>query len=102
MTEFLETLLDDLNLPKAIGLMHEAKPEELWTMGRMLGLLQQSPETWFKGAGDDQAIVEQINSRIAAKKAKNWAEADRIRKELANQGIILEDRPDGTTDWRRG
>lgn len=42
-----------------------------------------------------------IDARAAAKKAKNWAEADRIRKELSEQGIILEDRPDGTTDWRR-
>ena len=43
-----------------------------------------------------------IAARLAAKKAKNFAEADRIRKELSDQGIILEDRPDGTTDWRRG
>ncbi len=98
---FLETLSDDLNLPKAIGLMHEAEPKELAAMGQLLGILQQAPDPWFKGSGDDQPIVEQINSRIAAKKAKNFAEADRIRKELANQGIILEDRPDGTTDWRR-
>jgi cysteinyl-tRNA synthetase len=48
-----------------------------------------------------RSIEDQINARAAAKKAKNWAEADKIRKTLADQGIILEDRPDGTTDWRK-
>jgi len=71
---------------------------------QLLGILQENPQHWFKGndIGDTtQPIEELINKRIAAKKAKNFAEADRIRDELAKQGIILEDRPDGTTDWRR-
>jgi cysteinyl-tRNA synthetase len=104
MTDFIDALSDDLNLPRAFGLMHAAKPEELQAMGALLGLLQQDASAWFKGDGDakgDEAIEVLINSRIAAKKAKNFAEADKIRKELANQGVILEDRPDGTTDWRR-
>ncbi len=98
---FLESLQDDLNTPKAISWMHVAQPKELLEMGRLLGLLQQDPEVWFKGAGDESGIQSQIDARIAAKKAKNWAEADRIRKQLSEMGIILEDRPDGTTDWRR-
>jgi cysteinyl-tRNA synthetase len=49
---------------------------------------------------DDQ-IDLLIAQRLAARKVKNWAESDRIRDELKAQGIILEDRPDGTTDWRR-
>jgi cysteinyl-tRNA synthetase len=49
---------------------------------------------------DDAAINAQIESRIAAKKAKNFAEADRIRKELLEVGIVLEDTAQGTT-WRR-
>lgn len=98
---FLAALADDLNLPRAMSLMHSAKPKELRAMGHMLGLLQQEPEAWFRGGEPNQDIENLINSRIAAKKSKNWAEADRIRKELADQGIILEDRPDGTTDWRR-
>jgi cysteinyl-tRNA synthetase len=49
----------------------------------------------------ERDILAKIDARIAAKKAKNFAEADRIRKELADAGILLEDRPDGTTDWRR-
>ncbi len=39
---------------------------------------------------------------IAARKAKNWAESDRIRDELAAAGVILEDKPGGVTTWRRG
>jgi cysteinyl-tRNA synthetase len=100
--EFLHALADDLNTPRAISLMHNADPAELKTMGGLLGLLQQDFESWFKGSGNnDGEIQAQIDARIAAKKAKNFAEADRIRKELADAGIILEDRPDGTTDWRR-
>ena len=46
-------------------------------------------------------VVEQINARVNAKKAKNFAEADRIRAELLEKGIILEDKPGGLTEWRR-
>ncbi len=53
-----------------------------------------------EGGLDDAAINAQIEARVAAKKAKNFAEADRIRKELLEAGIVLEDTPQGTT-WRR-
>jgi cysteinyl-tRNA synthetase len=49
----------------------------------------------------DAEIGRRIAERLAARKAKNWAESDRIRDELAKAGIILEDRPGGTTSWRR-
>lgn len=99
---FMEALGDDLNTPKAISAMHSASPAERKSMANLLGLLQMDPESWFKGAGEnDLQIQTLIDARIAAKKAKNWPEADRIRKQLADQGIMLEDRPDGTTDWRR-
>jgi cysteinyl-tRNA synthetase len=101
MNAFRDALCDDMNLPKAFSFMHNAQAQELYTMGRMLGLFGMSAEEWFKGAGGDDTIVSLIDARIAAKKAKNWPEADRIRKELADQGIMLEDRPDGSTDWRR-
>jgi len=97
---FLEALCDDLNLPKAFSVMHAAKPETLKAMGALLGILQQEPQSWFKGEASDD-VQSQIDARMAAKQAKNWPEADRIRKELSAQGILLEDRPDGTTDWRR-
>jgi cysteinyl-tRNA synthetase len=45
--------------------------------------------------------VEAIEQRKAAKKARNFAESDRIRAELLAQGIVLEDKPDGSTNWRR-
>ncbi len=121
MTAYLGAICDDMNFPKAFSLMHSASPEELRMMGAVLGILQQNPEDWFKGFGADYSrelradiknaidevnskqaeIISLIDARIAAKKSKNWAEADRIRKELLEQGIILEDKPDGTTDWRR-
>ena len=47
-------------------------------------------------------IDARIAARLAARKAKNWAESDRIRDELAAAGVILEDKPGGVTTWRRG
>ena len=67
----------------------------------MLGLLQQDPETWFRGGTDDAAEIEAaIAERLAARKAKDFARADAIRADLLAKGIILEDGPKGTT-WRR-
>jgi cysteinyl-tRNA synthetase len=50
---------------------------------------------------DTEQIDEMIRARESARKARNFAEADRIRKELADQGIVLEDKPGGKTEWRR-
>jgi cysteinyl-tRNA synthetase len=49
----------------------------------------------------DEYIEQQKQERLDAKKAKNWALADQIRYELKQQGVILEDAPNGTTSWRR-
>ena len=49
----------------------------------------------------DAEIAARIQARISARKAKSWPEADRIREELATAGVILEDKPDGRTEWRR-
>jgi cysteinyl-tRNA synthetase len=49
----------------------------------------------------DADIDGRIEARNAARKAKNWAESDRIRDELAKAGIVLEDKPGGATSWRR-
>ena len=77
-----------------------------FTKGRqycwLLGLLWQSPQDWFKGGSDDEAaaIEAKIAERAAAKKAKDYALADKIREELKASGIVLEDSPQGTT-WKR-
>jgi cysteinyl-tRNA synthetase len=71
--------------------------------GLALGLLQQSPETWFaRGAsGDDDARIQAlVDERSTAKKARDFARADEIRKRLADEGILLEDTPQGPV-WRR-
>ncbi|MEZ5690206.1 MAG: cysteine--tRNA ligase [Rickettsiales bacterium] len=101
--EFITTLSDDLNMPKAVSLMHNSSGAELYSMGRSLGLFTLSTEEWFKGgdSSGNSVIENLINERTAAKKEKNWNRADDIRKILLEQGVMLEDRPDGTTDWRR-
>ncbi|HUH85998.1 MAG TPA: cysteine--tRNA ligase [Stellaceae bacterium] len=112
----LAALEDDLNTPLALAALHDTLTRlnkaggvderaqlagELLAGGVLLGLLQASPETWLKGddheAGEIEALIAQRN---AARKARNFAEADRIRTTLALRGIVLEDGPDGTT-WRR-
>ena len=50
---------------------------------------------------DDAEIDRLVAERIEARKNKDFATADRVRDELAAQGVVLEDRPDGTTEWRR-
>ena len=75
----------------------------------VLGIAQQDPEAWFRlpqpGAATTELaeaeIENQIAARLAARKSRDFAAADAIRKALAGQGIALEDRPDGTTLWRR-
>jgi cysteinyl-tRNA synthetase len=67
----------------------------------VLGLVQTDPAQWLQGGGDDAAAIETaIAARLAARKARNWAEADRIRDDLKVQGIILEDGAGGTS-WKR-
>ncbi|MBT7756523.1 MAG: cysteine--tRNA ligase, partial [Rhodospirillaceae bacterium] len=109
-------LLDDLNTPKAIAEMHaladkamagdDAAASSLKAVGEILGLLQATPEAWFQGQGADDdlsavAIEDLIEQRRQARQDKDFATSDRIRDELAAQGIVLEDGADGTT-WRRG
>ena len=70
----------------------------------LLGLLWQQPEIWFKGGEnaaslDEKAIEAKIAERLTAKKNKDYALADKIRNDLKEQGILLEDGPAGTT-WK--
>ncbi len=115
---------DDFNTPEALAVLFELVREinrvrsqdeekaarmgaELRRLGGILGILQEEPEAWLKGAPEgattglgDEEIEALIQKRLEARKSKDWAEADRIRDELKAQGIVLEDTPQGTT-WRR-
>ena len=114
----IEALCDDLNTPKAIAELfaianamnkEESKAGraklkgELLAAGALLGLLQADPEAWFRqgdGPISDADVEQMLADRIAARAAKNFAEADRIRDELDSLGIIVMDGPKGST-WRR-
>jgi cysteinyl-tRNA synthetase len=109
---FLSSLSDDLNTPGAYAELHRLvseiyKTEDAALVGQLkacaniLGLLQSEPQLWFKGTEDSSAIDALIAARITARKSKDFAEADRLRKELTDMGIVIDDRPDGTTEWRR-
>ena len=77
---------------------------QLQDAAALLGLRQQSPEAWFRwapaGAGVDEAAIEKlVADRVAARKARNFKEADRIRDELAARGVVIEDSAQGTR-WK--
>jgi cysteinyl-tRNA synthetase len=112
---FRAAMDDDFNTPEAIAVLFDLANEanrtaspaaaaQLRALGGVLGLLERDPELVVRGdlpAGWTEAAVEEmIVARTAAKRAKNFAEADRIRATLADAGIALEDSPTGTI-WRR-
>jgi cysteinyl-tRNA synthetase len=96
----VDALADDLNTPLALSRLAAIdEPAVLKASAAVLGLLEGSASTWFRGEGDAR-IDALVEARAEAKKARNFAEADRIRADLAAEGILLEDGPTGTT-WRR-
>ena len=128
---FSEVMNDDLNTPEAFAVLQGMAREintaraahdlaraaaigaELVELGSVLGVAQRDPTVWFQkragnvgesvaGASTNEQIEALIARRLEARRSRNWAESDRIRKELAAQGIALEDKPGGETLWRRG
>jgi cysteinyl-tRNA synthetase len=108
----LDALADDLNTPKALAALHELRGEAakgskgaaacLKASAQMIGVLQNTSSEWTAWrpksmAVDDAKIKGFIDARNAARKARDFKEADRIRDELAAMGVVLKDSKDGTT-----
>ena len=114
---FKQAMDDDFGTPEAVAVLFDLASEInrsqdadlarlLRALGGTLGLLQADPAAFLQGGGftagglNETAIQGQINERAAAKAAKNYTEADRIRQALLAQGVVLKDGPLGTT-WER-
>lgn len=115
-SDFMQSLLDDMNTPLALKIINDyakevfiAKTKEekqinasnLVACANFIGLMNKSPHEWFNSDVDENYINDLINQRLEVKKQKNWQLADQIRNKLLEQQIILEDKPDGTTIWRK-
>lgn len=113
---FMQSLLDDMNTPLAVKIINDyakgvfiSKIEEerqlnasaIITCANFIGLMNKAPHEWFNSGVDELYINELLNKRLEAKKQKNWLLADQIRNQLLEEKIILEDKPDGTTIWRK-
>jgi cysteinyl-tRNA synthetase len=117
---FQAAMNDDFNTPVAVSVLFELATEvnrtrdtalarQLRELAQVLGLLGRAPRAFLQqaagsaveGALDAAAIEAQIAARVAAKQAKDYAAADRIRAELLDAGVALEDKPGGLTEWRR-
>ena len=107
---FKAAMDEDFGTPEAVAVLFELATEVnktrsaelsglLKALGGTLGLLQGNPQAYLQAGAalDDAAILALIDQRAAAKRAKNFAEADRIRQDLLAQGVVLKDGPTGTT-----
>ena len=118
---FAAAMNDDFNTPEAIAVLFDLASEvnraqgtekqalssTLRGLGKTLNFLQRDPTQFLQSGSKEQdglspsQIDQQIAARLAAKQSKDFAQADGIRKALLEQGIILEDKPGGITEWRR-
>jgi cysteinyl-tRNA synthetase len=107
---FKEAMDNDFATPEAVAVLFELAAEvnrgkspqlagQLKALGGCLGLLQGDPKAFLQSGSvlDEATIQDLIAQRAAAKQSKNFAEADRIRKDLLDQGVVLKDSPTGTT-----
>ncbi len=115
-TEFMKFLEDDLNITAGFSYMHnlakninksdnvdekKSYANQLKACGNLLGILQKTSKEWFAISDiDNDHINSLIEKRKIAKSNKDWALADKIRKELHDMGIDIEDHKDGSTSWR--
>jgi cysteinyl-tRNA synthetase len=107
---FKAAMDDDFGTPEAVAVLFDLASRvnsgerrlapQLRALGGVLGLLQRDATQFLQGGSADDWVLERIAAREAARKRKDFLEADRIRDELLAKGIILEDGPQGTT-WRR-
>ena len=119
---FAAAMNDDFNTPEAIAALFDLATElnraqgdeklrlanTLRSLAASLNFLQRDPTTFLQAGSRDgeqgldaAAIEAQIAARVAAKQAKDFSQADAIRKNLLEQGVVLEDKPGGITEWRR-
>jgi cysteinyl-tRNA synthetase len=107
---FKAALDDDFGTPEAVAVLFDlagrvnsgekALAPQLRALGGLLGLLKRDANDFLQGGKVDAWVVERIAAREAARKRRDFAAADGIRKELLDQGVVLEDGAKGTT-WRR-
>jgi len=95
--DFVAALCDDLNTPLALSELHKAKDTELAGGLGLLGFSAVQERIAAKPQVEPEAISRAISARDAARKARNFKEADRIRDELAAKGIVLKDSANGTS-----
>ncbi|MEN9868390.1 MAG: hypothetical protein RL748_3980 [Pseudomonadota bacterium] len=114
---FAEAMDDDFNTPLALSVLGALANEvnrdksatqaaQLKALAGVLGLLERSPAEFLQAASvqdgiSTEQIEAQIAARLQAKKDKQFALADQIRADLLGAGIVLEDKPQGVTEWRR-